>query len=95
MGVGGEEGDESEGAEDVGDGEQSLGDQGGVPHLPLLPGTRGVILEEGDAWREKRRRQESMRRMKHQMWSSAQFIASKPKRLKRGVSIRLWQHKNL
>lgn len=44
MGVSGEEGDESEGAEDVGDGEQSLGYQRGVPHLPLLPRTRGVIL---------------------------------------------------
>lgn len=46
VGVGGEEGNESEGAEDVGDGEQSLGYQRRVPHLPLLPRTRGVILEE-------------------------------------------------
>ena len=46
MGVGGEEGDESEGAEGVGDGEQRRGDQRGVPHLPLLPRTRRVILEE-------------------------------------------------
>lgn len=45
MGVGCEEGDESEGAEDVGDGEQSLGYQGRMPHLPLFPWTRGVVLE--------------------------------------------------
>lgn len=45
MGVGCEEGDESEGAEDVGDGEQRLGYQGRMPHLPLFPRTRGVVLE--------------------------------------------------
>ena len=35
--VGGEERDEPQRAEDVGDGEQGLCDQRGVPHLPLLP----------------------------------------------------------
>lgn len=48
MGVGCEEGDESEGAEDVGDSEQSLGYQGRMPHLPLFPWTRGVVLEGGE-----------------------------------------------
>lgn len=60
MGVGGEEGDESEGAEDVCDGEQSLSYQRGVPHLPLLPGTRGVILKggevDGEMWGEREER---------------------------------------
>lgn len=43
--IGCEEWDESERAEDVSDGEQRLSDQRWMPHLPLFPGPRGVILE--------------------------------------------------
>lgn len=46
VGVGSEEGDESQRAEDVGNGKQRLCDQGRVPHLPLLPRPGGVILQE-------------------------------------------------
>lgn len=56
VGVGCEKGDESERAEDVGDGKQSLGDQRRVPHLPLLPWTRRVILEGGMEGKEEMKR---------------------------------------
>lgn len=44
MGVGCEEGDESKGAEDVGYGKQRLCNQCWVPHFPLLPWPRRVVL---------------------------------------------------
>lgn len=46
MRVGGEERDEAQRAEDVGDGEESLGDEGRVPHLPIHTRTRTVVLME-------------------------------------------------
>ena len=49
MGVGGEKADEPQGAEDVGDGEQGLGHQGGVPHLPAVPGRTSAVLGGGGA----------------------------------------------
>ena len=49
MGVGREQGDESQRAEDVGDGEHGLGHQGGVPHLPQVAGlTAAVLQRDGD-----------------------------------------------
>lgn len=49
--VGREERDEAQGAENVGDGKHRLGDQRGVPHLPLVPGFAAVVLhrtEDGE-----------------------------------------------
>ena len=43
--VGGEEGDEPQGAEDVGDGEHRLRHQGGMPHLPVLPRLTAAVLQ--------------------------------------------------
>lgn len=54
VGVGSEEGDESQRAEDVGDGKQRLCNQGRVPHLPLLPGPGWVVLWDADGERKSR-----------------------------------------
>lgn len=53
--VGGEERDETKRAEDVGDGEESLGDEGGVPHLPILTRTRTVVLMEREDTKHEQR----------------------------------------
>lgn len=42
--VGREKRDESQGAENVGDGEHRLSDQRRVPHLPLVPGFAAAVL---------------------------------------------------
>lgn len=44
VGIGSEEADEAQGAEDVGDGKQSLCHQGGVPHLPVASGFLSAVL---------------------------------------------------
>lgn len=44
VGVGSEEADEAQGAEDVGDGKQCLGHQGGVPHFPVTSGFLSTVL---------------------------------------------------
>lgn len=48
VGVGREESDEPQRAEDVGDSEEGLGHQGGVQHVPRLPLLHVVVLE-GDS----------------------------------------------
>lgn len=44
VGVGREQRDEAQRAEDVGDGKHGLGHQSWVPHLPLVPGFAAVVL---------------------------------------------------
>lgn len=44
MRIGREERDEAQRAEDVSDGEHSLGHQRGVPHLPASPGFTITVL---------------------------------------------------
>lgn len=44
VGVGSEEADKAQGAEDVGDGEQGFRHQGGVPHLPATSGFLSTVL---------------------------------------------------
>lgn len=48
VGVGREEGDQTQGAEDVSDGEDGLRHQGGVPHFPLVPGSTATVLKAED-----------------------------------------------
>lgn len=50
--VRGEQGDEAQRAEDVGDGEERLGHQRGVPHVPGLAGVEGAVLGAREAHRD-------------------------------------------
>lgn len=52
VGVGSEEADEAQGAEDVGNGKQSFRHQGGVPHLPAASGFLSTVLEAESERRE-------------------------------------------